>query len=154
MFIGLTFNVIHTYVYVHRRLQTKICRALKQYLFAPWIWKDDTIPYILFQEIGFIFIVLNGSTGIFIFIHTILLNEVILSELKIKLGLGNARLELVLLSWSPGILLSSLWYTHRKFQIHLLLFSNISSKRKKKKQYGINNNVICVKLSYSQQCKK
>ena len=38
------------------------------------------------EVISYIFVILNGSSGIFLFVHTILMNEVILLEVKIFLG--------------------------------------------------------------------
>lgn len=47
------------------------------------------------QGFTYIFVALNGSSGIFLFIHTILMNDVIMLELKIKLGLAD-QVELAL----------------------------------------------------------
>jgi len=47
------------------------------------------------QGFTYVFVALNGSSGIFLFIHTILMNDVIMLELKIKLGLRD-QVELAL----------------------------------------------------------
>ena len=39
------------------------------------------------QGFSYVFVILNGSTGIVLFIHTILMNEIVMLELKIKFGL-------------------------------------------------------------------
>jgi len=41
------------------------------------------------EFIAYIFVILTGSSGIFLFIHTVLMNEVILLEVKIFLGLHS-----------------------------------------------------------------
>ena len=39
------------------------------------------------QGFSYVFVILNGSSGIFLFVHTILMNDIVMLELKIKLGL-------------------------------------------------------------------
>ena len=41
------------------------------------------------QGFTYVFVALNGSSGIFLFIHTILMNDVIMLELKIRFGLRD-----------------------------------------------------------------
>lgn len=41
------------------------------------------------EGVAFLFVLLNGSSGIFIFIHSVILNEVVMAELKIKLGIDK-----------------------------------------------------------------
>ena len=47
------------------------------------------------QGFTYVFVGLNGSSGIFLFIHTILMNDVIMLELKIKFGFAD-QVELAL----------------------------------------------------------
>ena len=47
------------------------------------------------EGFAYVFIILNGSSGIFLFIHTILMNETIMLEVKTFLGLHDkAKLSL------------------------------------------------------------
>jgi hypothetical protein len=41
----------------------------------------------LLQEFAYLFVILNGSSGIFMFIHSVILNQVVMMELKIRLGI-------------------------------------------------------------------
>ena len=39
------------------------------------------------EGFSYVFVILNGSTGIFLFIHSILMSEIVMLELKIRFGL-------------------------------------------------------------------
>ena len=43
------------------------------------------------QEFAYLFVILNGSSGIFMFVHSIILNEVVMQELRIRLGLATKQ---------------------------------------------------------------
>jgi hypothetical protein len=54
------------------------------------------------QEFAYLFVILSGSSGIFMFVHSVLLNEVVMQELRIRLGLANKATMAV--DWSaPGL---------------------------------------------------
>ena len=62
------------------------------------------------EGFAYVFIILNGSSGIFLFIHTILMNETILLEVKIFLGLHD-KAELRL-EHSSGRIMASKSFRH------------------------------------------
>ena len=39
------------------------------------------------EEFSYVFVILNCSSGIILFIHTVLMNDIVMLELKIRLGL-------------------------------------------------------------------
>ena len=41
------------------------------------------------QEFAYLFVILNGSSGIFMFIHSVILNEVVMQELRIRLRIDR-----------------------------------------------------------------
>ena len=62
------------------------------------------------EGFAYVFIILNGSSGIFLFIHTILMNEIIMLEVKIFLGLHD-KAELSL-EHSSGRITASKSFRH------------------------------------------
>ena len=77
----------------------KIFNQIKTWAILTFLLGQTWLTGFLIQKhiLGFtyIFVALNGSSGIFLFIHTILMNDVIMLELKIKFGFAD-QVELAL----------------------------------------------------------
>jgi hypothetical protein len=49
---------------------------------------------LILKEFAYIFVILNGSSGIFMFVHSVLLNEVVVQELRIRLRIDSKAKKL------------------------------------------------------------
>ena len=77
----------------------KIFGEIKTWAFLSFLlgltWASGFLIQDGLQGFSYVFVILNGSSGIFLFVHTILMNEIVMLELKIKLGLVD-QVELAL----------------------------------------------------------
>ena len=104
--------VFNSYVFIVALLATKKARKrrtltnsekifgeIKTWAFLSFLlgltWASGFLIQDGLQGFSYVFVILNGSSGIFLFVHTILVNEVVMLELKIKLGLVD-QVELAL----------------------------------------------------------
>ena len=69
----------------------KLYGQVKTWAFLSFLLGQTWATGFLIQEnmqgFSYIFVILNGSSGIFLFVHTILMNDIVMLEVKIRLGL-------------------------------------------------------------------
>ena len=78
---------------------SKIFSQVKTWAFLTFLlghtWAAGFLIQNHLEGFSYVFVILNCSSGIFLFIHTILMNDVIMLEIKIRLGLRD-QVELAL----------------------------------------------------------
>ena len=69
----------------------KIYGQIKTWAFLSFLlgqtWASGFLIQKNMEGFSYVFVILNGSTGIFLFIHSILMSEIVMLELKIRFGL-------------------------------------------------------------------
>lgn len=64
--------------------QIKSCALISFMLGIPWAFGFLIQAY---PGFSYVFVILNGSSGVILFVHTILMNDIVMLELRIRLGL-------------------------------------------------------------------